>query len=55
IWKGENPENGGKLIVKEGAPKGAPIPNLDDLPEEFAPGIDRNDYQKIAKRLLENM
>ncbi|WP_289891614.1 manganese catalase family protein [Virgibacillus pantothenticus] len=55
IWKGENPENGKQLIVKEGAPKGAPIPNLDDLPEEFAPGIDRDDYQKIAKRLLENM
>lgn len=55
IWKGTNPENGNKLIVKEGAPKGAPIPNLDDLPEEFAPGIDRDDYEKIAKRLLENL
>ncbi|MBM7542061.1 manganese catalase family protein [Amphibacillus cookii] len=55
IWKGENPENGEALVVKEGAPEGAPIPHLEDLPEEFAPGIDRDDYQRIAKRLMENM
>lgn len=55
IWKGTNPESGHPLIVKEGAPKGAPIPNLDDLPEEFAPGIDRDDYVKIAKRLMDNL
>ncbi|WP_217586585.1 manganese catalase family protein [Lentibacillus saliphilus] len=55
IWKGDNPENGEQLIVKEGAPKGAPIPNLDDLPEEFAPGIDKDDYERIAKRLMENL
>ncbi|WLR51241.1 manganese catalase family protein [Bacillus tianshenii] len=55
IWKGTNPESGDQLIVKEGTPKGAPIPNLDDLPEQFAPGIDRDDYAKIAKRLMENL
>ncbi|AUJ25344.1 MULTISPECIES: manganese catalase family protein [Virgibacillus] len=55
IWKGDNPENGEKLIVKEGTPKGGPVPNLEDLPEQFAPGIDKDDYQKIAKRLMENM
>lgn len=55
IWKGNNPENGDRLIVKEGTPKGAPIPNLDDLPEQFAPGIDRDDYARIAKRLMENL
>ena len=55
IWKGINPESGNQLIVKEGAPKGAPIPNLDNLPEEFAPGIDPDDYAKIAKRLMENL
>ncbi|KAA0547179.1 manganese catalase family protein [Bacillus sp. BGMRC 2118] len=55
IWKGTNPESGDQLIVKAGSPKGAPIPNLDDLPEEFAPGIDRDDYARIAKRLMENM
>lgn len=55
IWKGTNPESGDRLTVKEGAPKGAPIPNLEELPEEFAPGIDRDDYEKIAKRLMENL
>lgn len=55
IWKGTNPESGSQLIVKEGTPQGAPIPNLDNLPEEFAPGIDPDDYAKIAKRLMENL
>lgn len=55
IWKGTNPETGQPLKVITGTPKGAPIPNLDDLPEEFAPGIDRDDYERIAKKLMENM
>lgn len=55
IWKGTNPSSGQPLIVKEGTPKGYSIPNLDNLPEEFAPGIDPEDYQKIARRLMENM
>ncbi|WP_067840947.1 manganese catalase family protein [Amphibacillus sediminis] len=55
IWKGENPESGDKLVVKEGAPEGAQIPNLEELPEEFAPGISRDDYERIAKRLMENI
>ena len=53
--KGINPESGERLIVKQGTPEGAPIPNLEDLPEQFAPGIDRDDYAKIAKRLMENI
>lgn len=55
IWKGVHPESGERLVVQEGHPKGAPIPNLDNLPEEFAPGIDRDDYARIAKRLMENL
>ncbi|WP_165999459.1 manganese catalase family protein [Bacillus sp. Cs-700] len=55
IWKGTNPENGERLRVIEGAPEGAPIPNLDDLPEEFAPGITKDHYEQIAKRLLRNL
>jgi Mn-containing catalase len=55
IWKGTNPESGSQLIVREGMPKGAPIPNLEELPEQFAPGIDADDYARIAKRLMENM
>ncbi|MBM7648278.1 Mn-containing catalase [Bacillus ectoiniformans] len=55
IWKGTNPENGQELKVIEGTPKGAPIPNLDDLPEEFAPGITKDHYEAIAKRLMQNL
>jgi Mn-containing catalase len=55
IWKGTNPESGSQLIVKEGMPEGAPIPNLEELPEQFAPGIDADDYARIAKRLMENI
>ncbi|KGX93766.1 manganese catalase [Pontibacillus halophilus JSM 076056 = DSM 19796] len=55
IWKGKNPETGQPLRVVEGAPKGAPIPNLDDLPEEFAPGITKDHYEQIAKRLMQQL
>ncbi|HEY4553225.1 MAG TPA: manganese catalase family protein [Bacillaceae bacterium] len=55
IWKGTNPESGERLVVKEGMPEGAPIPDFEDLPEEFAPGIDRDDYERILKRLMENL
>lgn len=55
IWKGDNPTNGERLIVQEGVPKGHPIPDLDELPEEFAPGIGPEEYKVIAKRLLDKM
>ncbi|RAV22586.1 manganese catalase family protein [Paenibacillus contaminans] len=51
IWKGTNPDTGQPLQVVFGAPEGYPIPNLDDLPEEFAPGITIDHYVEIAKRL----
>lgn len=53
IWKGSHPENGYPLQVIPGSPKGAPMPDLDELPEEFAPGIDPDDYMRIAKRLMD--
>lgn len=55
IFKGPHPITGEPLRVQEGSPKGAPIPELDELPEEFAPGITAEDYRKIAKRLMENL
>lgn len=55
IWKGDNPSNGQPLVVQEGIPKGGKIPDLEDLPEEFAPGIGPDEYQQIAKRLMANM
>lgn len=51
IWKGNHPLDGSPLQVYEGTPKGAPIPDLPDLPEEFAPGISQEDFLEIAKRL----
>jgi Mn-containing catalase len=55
IWKGTNPENGEPLKVIYGTPEGGPVPDLDELPEEFAPGITKDDYERIAKRLLEGL
>ncbi|WP_342525655.1 manganese catalase family protein [Chryseomicrobium sp. FSL W7-1435] len=55
IWKGTHPLTGAPLVVETGTPKGGKIPELDELPEEFAPGLTAEDYQKIAKRLLENL
>ncbi|WP_230500525.1 manganese catalase family protein [Sutcliffiella rhizosphaerae] len=51
IWKGRHPEDGGRLEVIQGAPPGAPVPDLDNVPEEFAPGISQEDFMEIAKRL----
>ena len=55
IWKGKNPTSGDQLIVKEGSPKGYKIPELESLPEEFAPGIGPEEFQAIAKRLMSKM
>ena len=55
IWKGQNPETGEPLRVIDGMPEGAPVPDFPELPEQFAPGIDRDDYERILKRLKSNM
>ncbi len=55
IWKGKNPETGEQLRVIHGMPEGAPVPDFPELPEEFAPGIDRDDYLRILKRLQSNL
>ena len=55
IWKGTNPSNGAPLVVREGMPQGYAIPDLNDLPEEFAPGIGPDEYEQIARRLMANM
>ena len=55
IWKGTHPQTNAPLVVIDGIPKGAPIPNLDELPEEFAPGIGPEEFEMIAKRLMANL
>lgn len=54
IWKGTHPEDGGKLEVIEGTPKGGKIPDLEEVTEEFAPGIGPDEFAEIAKRLQRN-
>ncbi len=54
IWNGQNPLNGAPLEVIQGIPEGAPMYDLPDLPEEFAPGISQEDFMEIAKRLQKN-
>lgn len=51
IWKGTHPEDGQTLEVLQGVPKGYPIPEYPEVPEEFAPGISPEDFQAISKRL----
>ncbi len=50
IWKGQHPD-GGQLEVVIGTPDGAPIPDLEEIPEEFAPGIGPDEFMEIVKRL----
>jgi Mn-containing catalase len=54
IWKGNHPSDGQPLEVVEGAPEGGPVPDLDELPEEFAPGISKEDFDLILKRLKQS-
>jgi len=52
IWRGTHPIDGGRLEAFSGVPGyGGPVPDLGELPEEFAPGITPEDLQEIARRL----
>ncbi len=51
IWKGTHPQTGQPLEVIIGVPEGGAVPDLKELPEEFAPGISAEDYIEIVKRL----
>jgi Mn-containing catalase len=55
IWKGKNPETGERLHVVVGRPEGAPVPDLEALPEEFAPGLTKDHYMQVLKRLKASM
>ncbi|MFD2613867.1 manganese catalase family protein [Paenibacillus gansuensis] len=51
IWKGQHPETKQPLEVITGMPEGAPNIDLEEMPEEFAPGVSKGDFLEIAKRL----
>lgn len=51
IWHGPPPAGDGELEVVDGPPPGGPIPDLPELPEEFAPGIAPEELAEIAKKL----
>lgn len=54
IWSGKHPADGGDLEVVDGPPAGGSMPDLPDVPEEFAPGIGPEELAEIAKRLMQN-
>ncbi|MBX5443651.1 manganese catalase family protein [Sphaerobacter sp.] len=54
IWSGTHPDDGGALEVVDGAPQGGAMPDLPEVPEEFAPGIGPEELAEIAKRLMAN-
>ncbi|TLS36818.1 manganese catalase family protein [Pseudalkalibacillus caeni] len=54
IWKGKDPRSGDQLEVVVGTPQGGPVPNLEEIPEEFAPGISEEDFMEIARRLQQS-
>ncbi|MGC6589629.1 manganese catalase family protein [Paenibacillus sp. Dod16] len=51
IWKGSHPSDGERLEVVRGVPQGGEVPDLEEVPEEFAPGISNEDFMQIAQRL----
>src|SRR5690606_14691977 len=53
-WSGTHPDDGGAREVVDGPPQGGTMPDLPEVPEEFAPGIGPEELAEIAKRLMAN-
>ncbi|GBD38636.1 putative manganese catalase [bacterium HR37] len=51
IWRGSSPTGDGELKVVDGPPQGGTVPELPELPEEFAPGLSEEEIAEIAKKL----
>lgn len=52
IWEGPTPVGPpGELEVVDGIPEGADIPDLEQIPEEFAPGFDEQSFRELSERL----
>ncbi|RNA69741.1 manganese catalase family protein [Alteribacter keqinensis] len=52
IWNGPSPIGpAGELEVVDGTPEGGEIPDLQQIPEEFAPGFDEEQFRELSKKL----
>ncbi|WP_026690044.1 manganese catalase family protein [Alteribacter aurantiacus] len=52
IWNGPSPIGpAGELEVVDGVPEGGEIPDLQQIPEEFAPGFDEEQFRELSKKL----
>lgn len=47
IFKGESPFKDGQVETLDGIPRGAPIPNMPEAPQEFSPGLDEELKSKV--------
>ena len=54
IWKGKHPIDGSQLEAIQGMPEGYPVPDLAEVPEEYAPGISADDFAEIFMRLKQS-
>lgn len=51
IWNGNQAETGEPREVLDGPPEGGPVPDLSHEPQVFAPGVNEEDVNEIAKKL----
>ena len=51
IWRGTHPADDQPLRVYDGPPEGGEYPELPEVPEEFAPGLYKDDFIRVAKKL----
>lgn len=51
IWNGAQAETGEPREVLDDIPEGGPIPDLSHEPQVFAPGVNEEDVNEIAKKL----
>jgi Mn-containing catalase len=51
IWNGMQVDTGEPREVLDTIPEGGPVPDLSEVPEMFAPGIDPHDIEELGKRL----
>lgn len=51
IWQGPHPDDGQPLEVVDGRPDAARVPDLREVPEEFAPGLEAGLLTELVAKL----